>query len=130
MRIGCETAILNLSAIAQVAELFVRLCHHSFGLIEITLIFISTMGFHIGSNCIHAFHNILKGSRRLLDFLFMQVFINLCYCEKVGNPVPTSDAFRRGTQWEIPYTLGTPSKEKDKGLISSQQQFYHLATCG
>lgn len=76
----------------------------------------------MGSNCIHGFHNILKG-RRLLDFLFMQVFINLCYCEKVGNPVPTSDAFRRGTQWEIPYTLGTPSKEKDKGLISSQQQF-------
>lgn len=43
-----------------------------------------------------------------------KVFINICYCEKIENCIAFDDPIRRGTEWKIPYSLGGPSKEKDK----------------
>jgi len=43
-----------------------------------------------------------------------KVFINICYCEKIGNCEPFANPIRHGTEWKIPYSLGGPAKEKDK----------------
>jgi len=43
-----------------------------------------------------------------------KVFINICYCEKIGDCKPFDDPIRNGTEWTIPYSLGGPAKEKDK----------------
>ena len=43
-----------------------------------------------------------------------KVFINICYCNKIKNCMSTEVPSRGGTQWEIPYSLGGPSGEKDK----------------
>ncbi|KAG0586116.1 hypothetical protein KC19_2G065500 [Ceratodon purpureus] len=43
-----------------------------------------------------------------------KVFINFCYCDKVVDCKSCEDPKRNGTEWEIPYSLGGPSEEKDK----------------
>ena len=43
-----------------------------------------------------------------------KVFINFCYCNKIIDCKSCEDPSRNGTQWEIPYSLGGPSIEKDK----------------
>lgn len=47
-----------------------------------------------------------------------QVFLNICHSDKIKEASGKDRPDKSGTEWDIPYSLGPPVKEVDKGSFS------------